>query len=76
MAVGGVALAAVFLVTTACYMGCRNVRSSKIFQPDVGRAIAALGTVAAERRLASAMTDVFVHPAALIHAPHLDLLRD
>jgi hypothetical protein len=73
MAATAVAWAAILLVTTAYHLGYRDFRSSKILQPNLGSALAALATVVAGNPIASPIAHVFLHVAAVIHTPETDL---
>lgn len=68
----GAALAAwcfILLATTGYHLGYRDFRSEKILQPNIGSAISALPTLISANPLASVLTHVMVHVAAVVHAP-------
>lgn len=73
LAGGGLALFAVFFVTTAYHLGYRDFRSAKILQPNIGAAIGALPTVIAANPVAAPLGHVFLHVTAVLHAPGTDL---
>lgn len=63
----------ILLVTTAYHLGYRDFRSPKIVQPNVGSTIASVATLATGNPLASAVSHVFLHVAAVIHSPETAL---
>lgn len=67
------AYAAVLLVTTAYHLGYRDFRSRKILQPDIGATIAAVPTLLSANPVASPLSHVVLHVAAVLHVPDTDL---
>lgn len=68
-----VAWAAILFVTTAYHLGYGDFRSSKILQPNLGSTIAAVPTLLAANPVASPISHVFLHVAAVLHAPETEL---
>lgn len=68
-----VALAAVLLITTAYHLGYRDFRSGKVVQPNIGNAIGSVPTLLAANPVASPVSHVFLHVAAVLHSPETDL---
>jgi hypothetical protein len=73
VAAGVVAWLAVLVVTTAYHFGYGDFRSRKIVQPNMGAAIGAMPTLLAANPMASAISHVFLHVSAVLHAPETDL---
>jgi hypothetical protein len=72
----GVAFAAwlgILLITTVYHLGYRDFRSQKIVQPNIGSTICAVPTLVTANPLASLVSHVFLHAAAVIHSPETDL---
>jgi hypothetical protein len=67
------AWAAILFVTTVYHLGYGDFRSRKVVQPNVGNAITALATLSTANPLASAISHVFLHVAAVVHSPGTDL---
>lgn len=67
--VGALAWVAVLFVTTAYHLGYRDFRSRKIVEPNVGSTIGALPTILTANPVASPISHVFLHVAAVLHAP-------
>lgn len=65
--------ASILLVTTTYHLGYEDFRSAKIAQPNIGSAIVALPTLIAANPVASPISHVFLHVAAVVHSPHTDL---
>lgn len=64
---------AILFITTTYHLGYADFRSEKIVQPNVGSAIMAVPTLAAASPIASPITHVFLHVAAVVHSPRTDL---
>lgn len=64
---------AVLLVTTTYHLGYRDFRSAKILQPNIGSTIGILPTLMAANPVASVVSHVVLHVAAVIHSPGSDL---
>lgn len=63
----------VLLVTTAYHLGYGDFRSRKILQPDIGATIAAVPTLITANPVASPLSHVVLHVAAVLHDPDTDL---
>ena len=72
-AAAGLACAAVLFVTTAYHLGYADFRSEKILQPNIGAAIGAVPTVLSAHPVASPVSHVALHVAAVLHVPDTDL---
>ena len=72
-AAAGLGYAAVLLVTTAYHLGYADFRSGKVLQPNIGAAIGAVPTVLSANPVASPISHVALHVAAVLHVPDTDL---
>lgn len=70
---GVLAWTAILLVTTVYHLGYRDFRSPKLVQPNIGSTIGAVPTIVTANPVASPLSHVFLHLAAVIHAPETDL---
>src|SRR5690606_24358179 len=70
---GAAAWVAVLLVTTAYHLGYADFRSSKILQPNIGSTIGILPTLFTGNPIASPISHVLLHVAAVLHSPESDL---
>jgi hypothetical protein len=61
------------LVTTTYHLGYADFRSRKIIQPNIGSAMAAIPTIVTANPVASCITHVTVHVAAVLHSPYTEL---
>lgn len=68
-----VAYAAVLLMTTAYHLGYGDFRSEKIAQPNIGATIGAVPTLVTANPLASPLSHIALHVAAVLHVPDTDL---
>ena len=68
-----VSWASILLVTTAYHLGYGDFRSTKIVQPNLGSAIGSLPTLVSANPVASPLSHVFLHVAAVLHAPETEL---
>lgn len=73
LAASGVAYAAVLLVTTAYHLGYGDFRSGKILQPNIGATIAAVPTLVSANPVASPLSHVALHVAAVLHVSDTEL---
>jgi hypothetical protein len=67
------AFVSILVITTTYHLGYADFRSSKIVQPNIGSAIAAVPTLISANPVASPITHVFLHVAAVVHSPYTDL---
>lgn len=68
-----VAWMAILVVTTAYHLGYRDFRSAKLIQPNIGSSIGAVPTLVSANPVASPISHLFLHVAAVLHSPHTDL---
>lgn len=68
-----VAWAGILLVTTAYHLGYGDFRSRKIVQPNLGSTLGSIPTLVTANPVASPVSHVFLHVAAVLHAPGTDL---
>ena len=70
---GALAWIAVLVVTTTYHLGYADFRSRKIVQPNIGSTIGAAPTLLSANPVASPISHVAMHVAAVIHTPETDL---
>lgn len=70
---GGVAFAAMLLITTTYHLGYRDFRSSKIVMPNVGSTIGAVPTLVTANPAASVIGHAIMHVTSVVHSPGSDL---
>ena len=70
---GALAWGAMLLVTTAYHLGYGDFRSRKIVQPNIGSTIGAIPTLVSANPVASPISHVAMHVAAVVHTPETDL---
>jgi hypothetical protein len=73
VAAGVVAWLGILLITTTYHLGYGDFRSRKLLQPNIGSTIGSIPTLVTANPVASPITHVFVHVAAVLHSPHTDL---
>lgn len=61
------------LITTVYHFGYRDFRSPKIVQPNIGSAIMSVPTLVTGNPVASPITHVLMHVAAVLHSPKSEL---
>lgn len=64
---------AILLVTTVYHLGYEDFRSTKIVQPNLGSTLAAAPTLVSANPIASPISHVFLHVAAVLHSPETEL---
>lgn len=69
----GVAWLGVLLITTSYHLGYGDFRSRKILQPNVGATIGAVPTLVTANPVASVVSHVVLHAAAVVHVPDSEL---
>lgn len=62
-----------FLVTTLYHLGYSDFRSPKIVQPNIGSAIMAVPTIVTGNPVASPISHMLMHIAAVVHSPYTEL---
>lgn len=70
---GVIAWLCILFVTTLYHLGYADFRSRKIIQPNIGSAIMALPTLVSANPVASPITHVLMHVAAVVHSPRTEL---
>jgi hypothetical protein len=73
IAFSALALLFIMFMTTAYHLGYRDFRSKKILQPNIGSTIMSIPTLVTANPLASPITHVIMHVAAVVHSPNTDL---
>jgi hypothetical protein len=73
LAAAMVAWVAIIVTTTSYHLGYSDFRSEKIVQPNIGSTIAALPTLLIGNPVASPISHVFLHVAAIVHVPQTEL---
>lgn len=68
-----VAVVAILFTTTVYHLGYGDFRSAKILQPNIGSALASVPTLVTANPVASPLSHVFLHVAAVLHSPETDL---
>lgn len=63
----------ILAVTTAYHLGYSDFRSKKIVQPNIGSTIMSLPTLLSANPVGSPISHIFLHVAAVIHAPYTEL---
>ena len=70
---GILAWISILLITTVYHLGYADFRSEKIVQPNVGSTIMSIPTLVSANPIASVVSHVFLHVAAVVHTPHTEL---
>lgn len=70
---GVVAYLGILLVTTAYHLGYADFRSRKILQPNIGSTLGSVPTLLTANPVASPVSHVFLHVAAVVHVPQTEL---
>ncbi|MFW5774735.1 MAG: hypothetical protein ACOCW2_00475 [Chitinivibrionales bacterium] len=68
-----IALLCIVSITTTYHLGYRDFRSEKIIQPAIGSSISSVPTLLTANPLASVISHIFLHIAAVVHSPYPEL---
>ncbi|MFW6253619.1 MAG: hypothetical protein ACOC41_01700 [Chitinivibrionales bacterium] len=68
-----IALLCILFITTTYHLGYSDFRSEKIIQPAIGSTITSVPTLLTANPLASVISHIFLHVAAVVHSPYTEL---